>query len=96
MECLATLVVIGLRVRVTIDGLQCPPGILELHLYIFLLLWVHFLFALPLAGRCAILALLLHLVTELFRELLDLSALQRGMACGVMHRALCVADVAIE
>jgi hypothetical protein len=75
MEHLAVLVLIGLRVGVAIDGLQCPPGILELHLYVFLLLRVHFLFALPLVGRRAVLELLLHLLMELFHELLDLLAL---------------------
>jgi hypothetical protein len=69
------LVVTGLRVGVAIDGLQCPLGILKLHLCVFLLLGVHLLLALPLAGRRAILALLLHLFTELFCELLDLPAL---------------------
>jgi hypothetical protein len=48
MEHLAALVVIGLRVRVVIDGLQCP---LELHLYVLLLLRIHLLFALPLTER---------------------------------------------
>jgi hypothetical protein len=75
IERLAALVVTGLRVGVAIDGLQRPPGILELHLYVFLLLRVHFLFALPLVGRLAVLALLLHLFAELFCELLDLPAL---------------------
>jgi hypothetical protein len=88
MERIALLVVAGLKVEVAIDGLQCPSGILELHLYVFLLLRVHFLFALPLAGRGAVLVLLLHLVTELFHELLDLSVFRRGVACGVVHRAL--------
>jgi hypothetical protein len=91
----AALVVAGLRVGVAIDGLQCPLGILKLHLCVFLLLGVHLLLALPLAGRRAILALLLHLFTELFRELLDLPALQRSMARGVVHRALRAAVVAI-
>jgi hypothetical protein len=89
------LVVTGLRVGVAIDGLQCPLGILKLHFCIFLLLGEHLLLALPLSGRRAILVLLLHLFTELFRELLDLSALHRGMARGVVHRALCAAVVAI-
>jgi hypothetical protein len=80
---------------VAIDGLQCPLGILKLHLCVFLLLGVHLLLALPLAGRRAILALLLHLFAELFHELLDLSALRRGMARGVMHRALRAAVVTI-
>jgi hypothetical protein len=56
MECLAALIVIGLRVKVDIDGLQCPPGILKLHLYIFLLLRDLFLFTLTLAGRRTVLA----------------------------------------
>jgi hypothetical protein len=64
MERLATLIVTRLKVKVAIDDLQCPPGILELHLYVFLLLQVNFLFALPLMGRCAILARLLHLLAE--------------------------------
>jgi hypothetical protein len=95
VERLAVLVVTGLRVGVAMDGLQCSLGILRLHLYIFLLLGVHLLLALPLAGRHAILALLLHLFTELFRELLDLLALRRGMAHGVVHRALRAAVIAI-
>jgi hypothetical protein len=35
MESLAALGVTGLRVGVAVNGLQCPPGILELHLYVF-------------------------------------------------------------
>jgi hypothetical protein len=69
------LVVAGLRVGVAINDLQFPLGILKLHLCVFLLLRVHLLLALPLEGRRAIVALLLHLFVELFRELLDLSAL---------------------
>jgi hypothetical protein len=75
MERLTVLVIAGLRVGVAIDGLQCPLGILKLHLCAFLLLGVHLLLALPLARMRAILASLLHLFVELFRELLDLSAL---------------------
>jgi hypothetical protein len=89
VECLATFVVTGLRVRVAVDDLQSPPDILELHLYVLLLLWVDFLLALPLTGRCAILLrVLLHLLTELFRELFDLPALRHAMARGVVHRTL--------
>jgi hypothetical protein len=82
------LIVTGLRVRVAIDSLQCPPGILEFHLYVFVLLRVHFLFVLPLAGRRTIFALLLHLFTELFYELLDLPALRCNMLRGVVHFVL--------
>jgi hypothetical protein len=95
VERLAALIVAELRVRVAIDDLQCPLGILELHLCGFLLLGVHLLLALQLAGRRAILALLLHPFMELFCELLDLLALQRGMARGVVHRALRAAVVTI-
>jgi hypothetical protein len=95
VERLAALIVAGIRVGVAINGLQCPLGILKLHLYVFLLLRVHLLLALPLAGRCAILALLLHLFTELFRELLDLPALQHGMVHGVVHQTLHAAIVTI-
>jgi hypothetical protein len=95
MEHLAAFVAAGLRIRVAIDGLQCPPGILELHLYVFLLLRVHFLFVLPVAGRRVVLALLLYLFTELFRELLDLLALRHAMARGVVHWALCAVIIAI-
>jgi hypothetical protein len=96
MEHLAALVVAGLRVGVATDGLQCPLGILKLHLCVFLLLGVQLLLTLPLVGRRAILALLLHIFAELFRELLDLPALRRGMARGVVHRALRAAVVAIR
>jgi hypothetical protein len=65
MERLAALVVVGLRVRVTIDNLQCPLSILELYLYDLLLMQVHLLFALPLAEKRTVLALLLHLIVEL-------------------------------
>jgi hypothetical protein len=76
VERLAALVVTGLRVGVAIDGLQCPLGILKLHICVFLLLGVQLLLALLLAGRRTILALLLHHFVELFRELLDLPALR--------------------
>jgi hypothetical protein len=95
MERLAALVVAGLRVGVAIDGLQCPLGILKLHLCVFLLLGVHLLLALPLTGRRAIVTLLLHLFAELFCKLLDLSALRRCMARGVVHRALRTVVIAI-
>jgi hypothetical protein len=95
MERLATLVVAGLRVGVAIDGLQFPLGILKLHLCVFLLLRVHLLLALPLEGRRAIVALLLHLFVELFHELLDLPALRRGTERGVVHRALPAVVIAI-
>jgi hypothetical protein len=39
--------------------------------------------------------LLLHLLTKLFHELLDLLALQHGVARGVMHQALRAALITI-
>jgi hypothetical protein len=95
MERLAVLVVAGLRVGMAIDILQCPLGILKLYLYVFLLLWVHFLFALPLVGRHSILALLLHLLAELICELFYLPALRCTMVRGVVHQVLCTIIIAI-
>jgi hypothetical protein len=51
------------------------------------------LFALPLAGRHAILARLLLLLVELFHMLLDFLALADVVARGVMHREPCAAVV---
>jgi hypothetical protein len=76
----------GVGVRVAEDGLQHPLGILELHLLI--LLRIHLLFVIPLAGRCALLAQLLLLLAELFHELLDFPSLFDTVTRGVMHRAL--------
>jgi hypothetical protein len=42
---------VRVRVRVVVDGIQCPLGILELHLLVLVLLQIHLLFALPLVGR---------------------------------------------
>jgi hypothetical protein len=89
------LVVTELRVRVAIDVLHYPLGILELHLYDFLPLRVDFLFALPLAGRRTILAWLLHLLTELLHELLDIPALRRAMMRRVVHQTFCTAVVTV-
>jgi hypothetical protein len=91
VEHLVALIVTVLRVGVAIDGLQCPLGILKLHLCVF---HQDVALALPLAGRRAILALL-HLFAELFHELLDLPALCRGMARRAVHRALRATIVAI-
>jgi hypothetical protein len=88
VEHLARLVDARVGVGVAVDGLQCPLGILELHLLILALLWIHLLFALILVGMCAILMRLLLLLTELFRELLNFPALSGVVAHGVMHRAL--------
>jgi hypothetical protein len=88
MERLATLIGAGFGVGVAVDGLQRPLGILELHLLILVLLKIHLFFALPLTGRCAILARLLLLLMELFCELLHLSTLPH---CGVWSYAPVIA-----
>jgi hypothetical protein len=70
------LIAARLGLRVVVDGLQRPLGILELHLYVLLLLRIHLLFAFLLTGRRTILErLLLHLLMELFCEFLDLPVL---------------------
>jgi hypothetical protein len=79
------LVVTTLRVRVAIDGLHLPLGILECHLFVLLLLRFHLLFALSLTGRRAFLARLLLLFTELFYGLLDLPVLTHATVHGVVH-----------
>jgi hypothetical protein len=79
------LVAAGLRVRVAIDDLDRPLGILELH-HLVVALVGNLLIAFPLVGRCAVVAwLLLLLLAELFRELLDLLALLGVVAPGVVH-----------
>jgi hypothetical protein len=96
MECLATLIIAGLGVGVAIDGLHLPFSVLERHLFVLVLLEIHLLFALSLAGWRAFLVRLLLLFAELFPELLDLPALTRAMACRVMHRASGITVVATE
>jgi hypothetical protein len=88
---LAALVVAGFRVRVgvAVDNLDRPLGILEHHhLLIIITLTGNLLLVFPLVGRHAIIVqLLLLLLTELLRELLDLPALLGTVAPRVMHRA---------
>jgi hypothetical protein len=88
VESFVALVVAGLGVGVAIDGLHLPLGILEHHLFILLLLRIHLLFALLMAGRCTFLAWLLLLFVEVFHELLDLSVLTHAVAHRVMNQAL--------
>jgi hypothetical protein len=83
VEHLVTLVVVRLRVRVAIDGLLVPLGLLELNL----LLEIHLLFALPQVGRHAFLAQLLLLLVELLCELPDFPTLSHTVARGVVHWA---------
>jgi hypothetical protein len=59
------LVVTRLGVRMTIYGLEVPFGFLEPHFVLLVLFRVCLLFAIPLAGRCIIAALLLQLLAVL-------------------------------
>jgi hypothetical protein len=85
VERLATLIVTGLGVRMAIYGLEVPFGFLGPHSVLLVLFRVWLLFALSLAGRRAVTALLLQLLTVLFRELLDFLTLLGAVARGVVH-----------
>jgi hypothetical protein len=85
VEHLAMLIVTILGVRMAIYDLQVPFGLLEPQSIVLVLLRVHLLFALPLAGRCAIITLLLHVLTVLLHEFLDFPALINVMVCRVVH-----------
>jgi hypothetical protein len=61
IEHLATLIVTGFRVGTAVNSLQVPLSILEPQSIILVLLRVHLLFALSLAGRRTIFTLLLLL-----------------------------------
>jgi hypothetical protein len=90
---------VGARVgvRVAVDSLQHPLGVLVLHLLFLVFLRVHLLFALPLVGRRVIMARLLRLLlTDLLHELFDFLACLGAMALGVMHRASHTAVVVVE
>jgi hypothetical protein len=98
VELLVSLVVtvFGVRVGVAVDDLDCPLGILELHIMLLIALMGHLLLAFPLVGRCAIAArLLLLLLMKLLRELLDLPALLDTVVPGVVHQALWTALIAV-
>jgi hypothetical protein len=84
VEHLTMLVVTGLRVRMAIYGLQVPFGLPEPQSVILVLLRVHLLFALPLAGRCAIITLLLQLLMVLLHEFLHFPALLDDVTCRVV------------
>jgi hypothetical protein len=89
MEHPTMLVVAGFEVRVAVDDLDRPLGILELHLLLVVTLMGNVLLAYLLAGRRAIVArLLLLLLVELLHDLLDLPTLIGDVASGVVHRAL--------
>jgi hypothetical protein len=84
VEHLATLVVTVLGVRMVVYGLEAPFGLLEPHSILLVLFRVCLLFALLLAGRCAVATLLLQLLAVLFCEL-DLPALLSVVVCRVVH-----------
>jgi hypothetical protein len=88
VELLAALIVAGLGVRVAVDDLDRPLGVLELHLLLVVALMGNMLLAFPLVGRRAVVVLLLLLLMELLYKLLDLSALLGAVAPEVVHRAL--------
>jgi hypothetical protein len=88
VELLVMLVVAGLGDGVVVDDLDCPLGVLELHLLLVVALVGNMLLAFPLAGRRAVMmGLLLLLLVELFHKLLDLPALLSAVAPGVVDRA---------
>jgi hypothetical protein len=87
VECLAALVVAGLRVRMAVYGLEVPFGLWEAQSVLLVLLGVFLLFALSLAGRCAVVALLLQLLMVLFHEFLDFPALLSIVVHRVVHWA---------
>jgi hypothetical protein len=87
VELLAALIVTGLWVRVVVDDLDRPLGILELHLLIVGLVG-NLLLAFPLAGSYAVIVrLLLLLLMELFHKVLDLPTLLSIVVPGVVHQA---------
>jgi hypothetical protein len=88
VQLLVALVVAGFRVRVVVDYLDRPLGVMELHLLLIVTLVSHLLLAFPLTGRHAV-TMWLHLLllAELLHELLNLSALLGIMALGLVHRA---------
>jgi hypothetical protein len=95
VECLTTLVVAGHRVRMVVYGLEVPFGLLEPQSILLVLLGVFLLFALPLAGRCVIVPLLLQLLAVLFCEFLDFPALLSVVAHRVVHWATRASIIAV-
>jgi hypothetical protein len=83
MKMLVALVGARVRVGVAVDGLQLPFGILECHVLILLLVVLLDnlrLALLALRGRAVASWLLLLLLMELLRKLLDFPALLRALA----------------
>jgi hypothetical protein len=90
VELLAALVGARVRVRVPVDGLEHPLGVLERHLLILLLVTLldDLLHALPLSRRHVVTVwLLLLLLAKLLRNLLDFPTLFRIVVPRVVYRA---------
>jgi hypothetical protein len=88
VELLVVLVGAGVIIRVVVDNLERPLGVLEFHLLLLVAFGGNLLLTFPLLGRRAIMArLLLLLLTELLRQLLDLSALLHVVPPGVVYWA---------
>jgi hypothetical protein len=86
VELLAVLIDAG--VGVVVDSLQCPLGVLEVHLLLLVALGSNLLLALSQLRRSAVMVRLLDLpLIELLYECLDLSALLRAVAPRVVYRA---------
>jgi hypothetical protein len=90
-----TLVGVGVRFGVAVDGIQRPLGILVLYILILVLLHIHLPLALLLAGRRAVLVrLLLLFLAELLYEFFHLLALG-VVAHRVLQQAFPVAVVGV-
>jgi hypothetical protein len=99
VELFAVLIVarFGVGVGVVVDDLDCPLGVLEVHLLLLIAPQGNLLLAFPQTGRRAIAAwLLLLLLRELLCKLLDLPSLLGVVAPGVVHRAPGTTLVAAE
>jgi hypothetical protein len=89
------LVVAGLGARMAVYDLEVRFGLLEPHSILLVLIRVFLLFALPLVGRCVVVALLLQLLVVLFCEFLDFPALLSVVAHRVVHWATRSSVIAI-
>jgi hypothetical protein len=96
IECLVTLIVTGLGIRMAVYGLEVPFVLLEPHSVLLILFRVCLLFALPLAGRHVITMLLLQLLVVLFHELLDFLTLLNVVARRVVHWTMRLSVIAVR
>jgi hypothetical protein len=96
VECLVTLIVTGLGIRMAVYSLEVPFVLLEPHSVLLILFRVCLLFALPLAGRHVITMLLLQLLVVLFHELLDFLTLLSVVARRVVHWTMRLSVIAVR